>query len=43
MDAVPQPGQPAPDFRLPDPDGTVRSPRAYRGRPLVLSFARHHG
>lgn len=36
-------GELAPDFRLPDPDGVVRSPRDYRGRPLLLLFLRHYG
>ena len=42
-DLLVRPGVPAPDFRLPDPEGTVRSPRDYRGRPLLLLFLRHYG
>ena len=33
-----EPGQPAPDFSLPDQDGTVRSLSEYRGRKVILFF-----
>ncbi|MBN9613219.1 MAG: peroxiredoxin [Actinobacteria bacterium] len=33
-----EPGQPAPDFSLPDQDGTVRSFADFRGSKLVLFF-----
>lgn len=32
------PGQPAPDFALPDQHGTVHTLSQYRGRPVVLYF-----
>jgi peroxiredoxin Q/BCP len=36
--ATPQPGQPAPDFRLQDQNGHWRTPADYRGHWLVMYF-----
>jgi peroxiredoxin Q/BCP len=35
---LPLPGEPAPDFALPDQHGVTRSAAEFRGRPLVLYF-----
>ncbi len=35
---LPRPGSAAPDFELPDQNGTLRAARDFRGRWLVLYF-----
>jgi peroxiredoxin len=37
-----KPGTPAPDFRLPTPDGGERALAEFRGRPLLLVFSDPH-
>jgi len=36
--SVPKVGQPAPDFQLPDLDGTLVSLSAFQGKPVMLNF-----